>query len=102
MNEKQIMDSSAKTVPGFVSLREAAEIMDQEHVGYLVVASDDELIGTISAKDIILHAVSDGKNIYKTTVAEVITANIPESYEDDPANDVTQPMNEKQAHQCLW
>ena len=31
MNEKQIMNSSVMTVPGFVSLREAAEIMDQDN-----------------------------------------------------------------------
>lgn len=102
MNVNEITNPSVKTVASFASLRDAAELMDQEHVGVLAVASDDELIGTITAKDIILHAVSHGRNIYKTTVAEVMTANIPESPEEFPVVEVVPPMNEKQANQCLW
>lgn len=102
MNVNTIRNSSVKTVTSFASLRDAAEIMDQQHVGFLAVSMDDEVVGSITAKDIILRAVSHGRSIYKTTVAEVMTVNVPASHEEPPVDEDTLHMNQRQANQCLW
>lgn len=96
MNIKEIMNSAVKTVTSCTSLKEAAEIMEQEQTGFLIVASNDELLGTVTDRDIVLRAVSQGRNIEQTTVGEVMTVDVLYCHEEHTVDEVARHMSEEQ------
>ena len=54
MNVKEIMTSDVTVIPPSMLVREAAQIMRDEDIGFLVIANNDSLIGTITDRDLSL------------------------------------------------
>ncbi len=82
------------TVRRDASLKEAAKLMADERIGFLVVVADDderEVIGVISERDII-NAFGYGKDDIK--VEDMMKTNIVHVYEDDPISKAAKLMKE--------
>ncbi len=62
------------------SLEEAATLMRQHHVGTLLVTdvapNDSGLVGIVTDRDLVLHAMANGLNSEETTVSEVMTPGV--------------------------
>lgn len=57
------------------SLKEIAKIMSDENIGSVPVCEDDELVGIVTDRDIILRAIAEEKDIKNLTAKDVMTVN---------------------------
>ena len=74
MKVSDVMTTEVETVQMNSSLEEVASIMKVENVGAVpVVDEDDDLVGIITDRDIVLRCVAEGKNPADTNVEEVLT-----------------------------
>jgi CBS domain-containing protein len=64
------------------SALDAAKLMQEEHVGCVLVVDKGKLDGIFTERDILMKAVGSGKDLKKTKVEEVMTPN-PETLEPD-------------------
>lgn len=62
------------TIDSHRSVLEAAEKMNERHIGSLVVTSGDRVIGIFTERDILRRVVAAGKSPTETRVAEVMSA----------------------------
>lgn len=96
MNIKEIMNSDVCTVTPSMSLSEAATMMQNEGIGFLVVAEGDALIGSITDRDIVIRGIAEGLEIDSGTVADVMTTNLLYCHEEHTVDEVASHMNEEQ------
>jgi CBS domain-containing protein len=54
---------------------EAVRLMQDRHIGALMVVEDDRLVGILSERDIVFRVVAEERNAQTTRVADVMTAN---------------------------
>lgn len=67
--------SHVVTIEPDAPLKEAANLMTNRNVGCLVVTSYQKPIGIITDRDLVTRAIHLGKDLYTTTVSEVMSGN---------------------------
>ena len=73
MKVSDVMTTEVETVQMNSTLEEVASIMKVENVGAVpVVGDDDDLVGIITDRDIVVRCVADGKDPAETSVEEVL------------------------------
>ena len=95
MNIKDVMNPNTETVNPSTTLKEAAAIMADKNIGFLLIGSNDELKGTLTDRDIVLRAVAEGKSLESTTVGDVLTGELLYCKADQDVNQVAQNMSEQ-------
>lgn len=95
MNIKEIMNSNVETITRTTSLQEAAELMQKENTGFLVIAENDEFIGTITDRDIVVRGIAEKLEIDTTAVQEIMTPNFLSCHEEHTVDEVANHMNEE-------
>src|ERR1700745_1449643 len=74
MKVSEVMTTEVETVQMNSTLEEAASIMKVENVGAIpVVDEDDDLVGIITDRDIVVRCVAEGKDPSDTNVEEVLS-----------------------------
>ena len=74
MKVSEVMTTEVETVQMNSTLEEAASIMKVENVGAIpVVDEDDDLVGIITDRDIVVRCVAEGKDPSDTSVVEVLS-----------------------------
>ncbi len=96
MNVKDIMQTPVMAVSAATNLRNAAQLMRDEGIGFLVVAENDELIGTLTDRDIVTRAVSQGLDMNSVQVDEIMSINLLYCHEEHSVDEVANQMNETQ------
>jgi len=96
MKIKEVMQPSPIVERPSITLKEAAEIMANKHVGFLLFGDDDRLQGTLTDRDIVIRGVSAGMDINNTTVEEILTDEILYCRENQNTDEVAQNMSEQQ------
>lgn len=94
MNVKDVMNSKTKLAMPTTSLREAAEKMSREGIGFLPVGEDDRLQGTVTDRDIVVRGVSAGKDPETTSVNDVFTNDLVYCWEDQDVQEAVKMMGE--------
>jgi len=71
---KEIMRTDVKTIREDDTVNKAAEIMNQFHIGGLVVVSGSgEVAGIVTERDILVDVVAKGKKSFDVKVEEIMT-----------------------------
>lgn len=96
MNIKDIMTSKPVLTNPSISLKEAAEKMGKEGIGFLLVGEDDKLQGTLTDRDIVLRAVSQGRDTETTSIGDILTSKILYCHEDQTVEEVARNMSDQQ------
>lgn len=96
MNVKEIMTSDVTVIPPSMLVREAAQIMRDEDIGFLVIANNDSLIGTITDRDIVTRGVSEVNDLSSISVDEVMSLKVLTCHEENTIDEVAMLMNEEQ------
>ena len=73
---KDLMESGMANISGDASLSDAAQLMKQNNCGFLPVGSETDPMGVITDRDIVLRALSEGKDPSKEKVRDYMTGNI--------------------------
>jgi CBS domain-containing protein len=74
------------------TLREAARLMADLDAGALPVGENNQLIGTITHRDINLRVVVEGGDPEKVTVGEAMSSDVLYCFENESVEDVSEKM----------
>ena len=73
MKLSHVMTRKVKTVSPSTTVRDAAKTMKCFDIGILPVCDGKELLGVLTARDIVVRVVADGQHPCRTTVREAMT-----------------------------
>jgi CBS domain-containing protein len=97
MKVSDVMTTDVETVQLDSTLEEVASIMKIENVGAVpVLDEDDDLIGIITDRDIVVRCVADGKDPAETHVEEVLSHELETIEPDVDIEEAAQLMADKQ------
>src|SRR5438874_511642 len=97
MKVSEVMTTEVETVQMNSSLEEVASIMKVENVGAVpVVDEDDDLVGIITDRDIVVRCIADGKDPAETNVEEVLSHELETIEPDVDVEEAARLMAEKQ------
>lgn len=97
MKVSEVMTTEVETVQMNSTLEEAASIMKVENVGAIpVVDEDDELVGIITDRDIVVRCVAEGKDPSDTSVEEVLSHELETIEPDVDVEEAARLMADKQ------
>lgn len=74
MKVKDIMSSNVSYVEPSAKLTDIAKMMKDKDVGSIPVIQNDTIKGIITDRDIVIRAISEGKDINQVTAEQVMTA----------------------------
>ena len=95
MKVKSVMSSPVHSISAQQSIFEAAKLMDSDDVGVLPVVDDDELVGIVTDRDIIVRAVANGSDL-DDVVATIMTRTVETCRPDDDVDDALAQMGDAQ------
>ena len=100
MNICDIMKRNVFFVRPHTSVKDAARLMHDEHVGALPVLelAENKVVGMITDRDICCKVTATGRNADMTNVGEVMTTNIATCFSDQDITDVAYLMASHQIH----
>jgi CBS domain-containing protein len=91
----EIMSRDPQLIKGNDTVRRAAQLMADCDCGFLPVADDDRLIGTITDRDIALRAIGNGRGP-DCPVSEVMTRDVKYCFDDEDLSHVADNMGDLQ------
>lgn len=92
---KDCMTQNCEWVAPTATLNEAAQIMNQQNLGFLPVGENDRLIGMVTDRDIVTRAVAQNWTT-ETQVRDVMTPQTFYCYDDQTAEEICQNMADLQ------
>ncbi|ABF86638.1 CBS domain protein [Myxococcus xanthus DK 1622] len=98
---QDVMTKDVTVINAKDSLKDAALKMRELSVGPLPVCDGDRLMGIITDRDIVVRAVSQGKDPNSTTVAEAMTGQLEYAFDDEDISVVAEKMKEKKVRRIL-
>jgi CBS domain-containing protein len=101
MKIKGIMTRSVEVMPADGSLQDAAARMKSHDIGALPVLEGGRLVGLLTDRDIVVRAVSEGKDPRTTPVREAMTRDVVSCGEDDSVKDVAGIMKGRQIRRVV-
>lgn len=75
MKVRDIMTPQVEVADYNTSLVQVAEMMKRENVGAIPVCKQDQLLGILTDRDIIIKAVAEGKDLSSIQVSEIMSTN---------------------------
>ncbi|HWC17271.1 MAG TPA: CBS domain-containing protein [Terriglobales bacterium] len=97
MKVSDLMTTEVETVRMDSTLEEVASIMKVDNIGAVpVVDEDDDLVGIITDRDIVVRCIADGKNPAETNVEEVLTHELETIEPDADIEEAARLMADKQ------
>ena len=90
-----VMSEQVSMISANASVKEAAQMMAQENVGFLPVEDGDRLVGTLTDRDLVLRCLAQNKD-GNARVRDVMTYDVRYCFDDDDLDSVTENMAEQQ------
>lgn len=96
MQVKDIMTKDVETVTPDTLIRDAAVLMRDVNTGFLPVGDDDQLVGTLTDRDIVIRSTAEGQDPKVARVREAMSEDLIYCFEDDDVTEAAALMGEKQ------
>jgi predicted transcriptional regulator len=90
------MTINVATAEPDTTLEEIASLMKDENVGAIPIVDDDELIGIVTDRDIVVRCIAEGKDPSEVEVEEILSEELETISPDDDVNDAAEIMQRKQ------
>lgn len=101
MLAKDIMTKKPEFLSPDENLKKAANQMRTHDYGFLPIGEDDRLIGVVTDRDIIIRAVSEGKDPNTTKLRDIMSKGIHYCYETDSLEQIAKKMEELQIRRLV-
>lgn len=101
MQVKEIMTRDVEMINSDAGLPEVARRMKQLEVGALPIWEDEELVGIITDRDIVVRAIAEGKDPLNTPISEIMTSEVFYCLENDDLYEAAKIMEEESIHRLL-
>ena len=95
MKVLEIMSRDVQIANPQQTIGEIAKCMADEEIGFMPVGEDDQLIGTITDRDLVVRGLADGLS-GDAKVRELMTRDVKYCFEDDDVADVARNMGKVQ------
>ena len=95
-NVKDLMTSNPRSIDSEKSVACAAKMMRDENVGLAPIVRGDQLVGTVTDRDITIRVVAEGKNPESTKVTEIAST---ELVTVEPKQDLDEALRLMAKHQ---
>ena len=92
----EMMTRGVRSLAPGDSLQLAAQAMEELDVGVIPVCADGKLVGMVTDRDIVIRGVAQGLPAPSTALREVMSEQVETCCEDDPLDEATQKMEERQ------
>lgn len=96
MQVNEIMTPNVQCIDPEATVEEAARIMQSMDIGSILVCEDDQLLGIVTDRDIVLRSVAESQPPADTPVREVMSNRLFFCYEDEDVDQTAFRMKEKQ------
>ena len=96
MHLSEVMTRDVESIRPDTNLKDAALIMRNLDVGVVPVTDGDRLLGLLTDRDIVVRAVSEGRDPRKTQAHEVMTRELACCYEDEEIGEASLVMATRQ------
>jgi len=90
---RDIMTRDPECVTGRDTILDAARIMAKRDTGVVPVVDGKKIVGLITARDIVVRLVAEGKDLANAKVNEAMTKSVRSVKEDTPIDEVLQLMS---------
>ena len=101
MQVKEIMTRDVEMINSDAKLPEVARKMKELEVGALPIWEDEELVGIITDRDIVVRVIAEGKDLLNTPVSEIMTPEVFYCLENDDLYEAAKIMEEESIHRLL-
>jgi len=101
MKVGEIMSSPLETINAEATITNAAEKMKSFDIGVLPVMNEDEVVGIITDRDIVVRVIAEGLDPQSTQVKRAMTTEIFSCPEDMDIEDAAKLMEDRQVHRLL-
>lgn len=96
MNVSEIMTTNVATAEPDSTIEEVATMMKDENVGAIPVVDDDELVGIVTDRDIVVRCIAEGKDPSECEVEEIVSEELETVTPDDDVRRAAEIMQRKQ------
>jgi CBS domain-containing protein len=96
MNVSEIMTTNIATAEPDSTLEEVATMMKDENVGAIPVVDNDELVGIVTDRDIVVRCIAEGKDPSECEAEEIVTEDLETVSPDDDVRRAAEIMQRKQ------
>jgi CBS domain-containing protein len=96
MQLKQLMTEHVELIHPDTTVQEAARVLRMAHIGALPVAEGSQLRGILTERDLVARVLAEGRDPTRTTVRDVMTAELIACGEDQESAEALRVMHERQ------
>lgn len=96
MKVQDIMTTEVATASPDSTLEEVASMMKEEDTGAIPVLDEDELVGIITDRDIVVRCIAEGKDATETTVEDILSEDPVTISPDADVEEAARLMSERQ------
>jgi CBS domain-containing protein len=96
MQLKQLMTEHVELIHPDTTVQEAARVLRMAHIGVLPVAEGSQLRGILTERDLVARVLAEGRDPTRTTVRDVMTAELIACGEDQESAEALRVMHERQ------
>jgi CBS domain-containing protein len=96
MKVREIMTSDVATAQPDSTLEEVASMMKAEDTGAIPVLDDDQLIGIITDRDIVVRCIAEGKDATETNVEDILSEDLATIEPDADVEEAARLMSQRQ------
>lgn len=100
MQVREVMSRNIDTLGESASIREAAKHMRDKDTGFIPIAKDNRLVGTVTDRDITVRALAADKSL-DDRVTSIISDKVLYCFEDADVKDVLKNMREQQVQRLV-
>jgi CBS domain-containing protein len=90
-----VKGGSVATLPGDATVLQAAQVMNERHIGSIVVMEGDRLSGIFTERDILRRIVAAKRDPARTPISEVMTYPVACATRQTTLNELRQVMRDK-------
>ena len=95
---KEVMTSQVESITPDSNLEQAAQKMRELNVGSLPVAANDQLLGILTDRDIVVRCIAQGQSPKQVQAQSVMSEHVEFCRPEEPIENAVQKMKEKQIH----
>jgi CBS domain-containing protein len=96
MKVRDIMTTEVSTASPDSTLEEVASIMKEDDIGAVPILDDDQLVGIVTDRDIVVRCIAAGKDPTETNVEDILSDNPATVEPDAEVEEAARLMSERQ------
>ncbi len=95
MKVREVMTPNPVTLQASVPVMEAAKVMSQHNMGDVIVQQDGKICGIVTDRDIVVHALAEGKDPKTTTLDSICSQKLTTISPDQTTAEAVRLMRER-------